>query len=240
MNPNSFYIYLRNTAEHPAHINCLQQAKALLDEGHTLNGIFFHDAAVTMARKSSELTKEWLELAAKTNSPLTLCINSNTKFNADVEIQETFKIGSLGDLIELEESSDIYLSDANTENVNLNVKSTNTNDNNKKCLFVFTHAPYQHSFTQAGLDNLFAHASLGRDCKVLLTHGGAQLLDASQDNSSYKNTAKQLSALPLYDIDTVFVCEPPKKELIALPNTQLISIDLAQDMMQNSDFVYYY
>ena len=78
----------------------------------------------------------------------------------------------------------------------------------KKILVVQTKAPFGSSAIQESLDIVLAAGTFDQDISLLIEGDACyQLLDRQQaDLINKKNTTKMLKALPLYGIDTIFVC----------------------------------
>ena len=77
----------------------------------------------------------------------------------------------------------------------------------KSLLIVIRHSPYGSSLAKAALDVALAAAAFEQQINLLfLGDGVLQLLpDQSSELVGTKNIGRQLSALPLYDIDAVYV-----------------------------------
>ncbi|MEE4278172.1 MAG: DsrE family protein [Halieaceae bacterium] len=69
-------------------------------------------------------------------------------------------------------------------------------------------APYAGTRARAGLDAALAFAAFGQPPAVLLSGPGVLALPPRQANSSHGTPSlrKVLDSLPLYDIDTLWVC----------------------------------
>lgn len=79
----------------------------------------------------------------------------------------------------------------------------------KKLLFVSRKAPYGSSIARDALDALLAASAYGQDISVLFLGDGVFQLIADQnpDKIGMKSLSASLPALPLYDVDKIFVQE---------------------------------
>lgn len=73
-------------------------------------------------------------------------------------------------------------------------------------LITLRHAPYGSSLSRAGLDLALAAAAFEQDVAVLLLGDGVlQLLpDQQASELGLRNQGKNLSSLPLYDVETIY------------------------------------
>lgn len=86
--------------------------------------------------------------------------------------------------------------------------------NTKRYLIICRRPPYGESFAREALDVALAAAAFDQPIALLfLGDGVAQLLN-TQDSAGIgeKSFEKQLSALPLYDIDSLYVDESALKQ----------------------------
>ncbi|MGD8176570.1 sulfurtransferase complex subunit TusC [Marinimicrobium sp. ARAG 43.8] len=81
---------------------------------------------------------------------------------------------------------------------------------NRRLLFIMRHAPYGTSAAREALDALLATAVFGQDVAVLFMDDGVFQLTSGQAPGALpqKNLAASLSALPLYDVEQVYVHAP--------------------------------
>ncbi|MBQ0719474.1 MAG: sulfurtransferase complex subunit TusC [Gammaproteobacteria bacterium] len=79
----------------------------------------------------------------------------------------------------------------------------------KEILLVFRHAPYGSALAREGLEAVLACGAMGAKTSVLYINEGVwQLLEAQNSAAiDCKNQAAMASALPLYDIDDIWVDE---------------------------------
>lgn len=77
----------------------------------------------------------------------------------------------------------------------------------QQLLFVCRHSPYGGSSAREGLDAILASAAYGQDIGVLFIDDGVfQLLpDQAPANLPQKNLNANLSALPLYEVERIYV-----------------------------------
>jgi tRNA 2-thiouridine synthesizing protein C len=75
--------------------------------------------------------------------------------------------------------------------------------------FVLRQAPYGNSLSHDALDAVFAAATFEQAIKIFLMGDGVFLLMENQfaEKIQQKSLEKKLSALALYDIETLYVCE---------------------------------
>ncbi|OUS03311.1 hypothetical protein A9Q90_08395 [Gammaproteobacteria bacterium 54_18_T64] len=76
-------------------------------------------------------------------------------------------------------------------------------------LLVFRHAPYGNALAREGLEAALACGAMGAKASLLYINEGVWQLLEPQDSSAIdcKNQAAMASALPLYDIDEIWVDE---------------------------------
>ncbi|MGB3608860.1 MAG: sulfurtransferase complex subunit TusC [Cellvibrio sp.] len=77
----------------------------------------------------------------------------------------------------------------------------------KKILFISRHAPYGSSIAKEALDAVLTAAAYDQDLSLLFMDDGIfQLLPNQQANAiGQKSFASMLPALPLYDVENIFV-----------------------------------
>jgi tRNA 2-thiouridine synthesizing protein C len=100
-----------------------------------------------------------------------------------------------------------------------------------RLLFVMRHAPYGSSTAREALDALLATAVFGQDVGVLFMNDGVfQLVrDQSPDTLPQKNLASSLQALPIYDVERLYVHTP------SLTERGLVMSDLVMDNLIELD-----
>ncbi|WP_437215495.1 sulfurtransferase complex subunit TusC [Pectobacterium sp. LFLA-215] len=79
----------------------------------------------------------------------------------------------------------------------------------KRVAFVFTHSPHGSASGREGLDALLAMSALTEDIGVFFVGDGVfQLLPQQQpDQILMRNYIATFGVLPLYDIDSCYLCE---------------------------------
>ncbi|UZJ45512.1 sulfurtransferase complex subunit TusC [Marinimicrobium sp. C6131] len=84
----------------------------------------------------------------------------------------------------------------------------------RRLLFVMRHAPYGSSTAREALDALLASAVFGQDVGVLFINDGVFQLAQDQSPAALpqKNLASSLRALPLYDVERLYVHTPSLTE----------------------------
>jgi tRNA 2-thiouridine synthesizing protein C len=85
---------------------------------------------------------------------------------------------------------------------------------NKNILLVFRHAPYGNALAREGLEAALACGAMGAKTSVLYINEGVWQLVEPQNSSAIdcKNQAAMASALPLYDVDAIWVDEDSLKQ----------------------------
>lgn len=102
---------------------------------------------------------------------------------------------------------------------------------NRRLLFVMRHAPYGTNVAREALDALLASAVFGQDVGALFINDGVFQLMPNQAPGALpqKNLAANLAALPLYDVDRLYVHGPSLIERgLAVPDLtmdNLIELD---------------
>ena len=83
----------------------------------------------------------------------------------------------------------------------------------KDILLVFRHAPYGNALAREGLEAALACGAMGAKTSVLYINEGVWQLLEPQNSSAIdcKNQAAMTSALPLYDVDAIWVDEDSLK-----------------------------
>lgn len=76
-------------------------------------------------------------------------------------------------------------------------------------LFILRHSPYQNQLAREALDMALAFAAFDQSVSLVFCGDAVfQLLkQQSTEQHGVKNIEKTLAALPIYDIEQVFVCE---------------------------------
>jgi tRNA 2-thiouridine synthesizing protein C len=84
----------------------------------------------------------------------------------------------------------------------------------KNILLVFRHAPYGNALAREGLEAALACGAMGAKTSVLYINEGVWQLVEPQNSSAIdcKNQAAMASALPLYDVDAIWVDEDSLKQ----------------------------
>lgn len=79
--------------------------------------------------------------------------------------------------------------------------------NTKRYLIVCRRPPYGESYAREALDTALAAAAFDQPVALLFLGDGAAQLLSAHDSSAIgeKSFEKQLGALPMYDIDTIYV-----------------------------------
>jgi len=79
----------------------------------------------------------------------------------------------------------------------------------RSTLLVFRHSPYGSSLARAGLDLALAAGAFEQPVSVLFTGAGVLQLLQEQDTGSLgdRNYGKNLSSLPLYGLESLYVDE---------------------------------
>lgn len=102
---------------------------------------------------------------------------------------------------------------------------------NKTVLIILRHSPYGSSLAQASLNVALATAAFGQAVDLLFLGDGVLQLLPAQDSHrlGIKNIGKQLSSLPLYDINCVYVdAEAAERYKIDLSDTPIATRALDQ------------
>ncbi len=79
----------------------------------------------------------------------------------------------------------------------------------KKLLFTLRHAPYGTSIAKDAIDAILATSAYDQDLSVLFLDDGVFQLTAHQatEGIEQKSLSNILAALPIYDINQLFVCQ---------------------------------
>ena len=85
---------------------------------------------------------------------------------------------------------------------------------NEGILLVFRHAPYGNALAREGLEAALACGAMGAKTSVLYINEGVWQLLEPQNSAAIdcKNQAAMASALPLYDVDNIWVDEDSLKQ----------------------------
>lgn len=110
----------------------------------------------------------------------------------------------------------------------------------KKILFICRQPPYGSSLAREALDAVLASSAYGQELAVLFMDDGIfQLLDNQQaELIEQKSFSKMLPALPLYDVEQLYVCAHSLKERgltsgqLCLPVNSLTRREIKQLMAQ--------
>jgi tRNA 2-thiouridine synthesizing protein C len=80
---------------------------------------------------------------------------------------------------------------------------------NKKIGFIMRQPPYGQNLCHDALDALFATTSFEQEVSLFLLGDGVFILlpEQASEHIQQKSIEKKLSALPLYDVNTIYVCE---------------------------------
>ena len=92
-------------------------------------------------------------------------------------------------------------------------------------LYIVASAPYRDQApSDPAFDAIMACAAFGQLTNVVLTGAGLSYLDpATEPPEGYTDLRKHLRALPLYDVDTLYVTDAPSGET---PLADDVSIEL--------------
>ena len=84
----------------------------------------------------------------------------------------------------------------------------------KDILLVFRHAPYGNALAREGLEAALACGAMGAKTSVLYMNEGVWQLLEPQNSTAIdcKNQTAMASALPLYDVDAIWVDEDSLKQ----------------------------
>jgi len=110
----------------------------------------------------------------------------------------------------------------------------------KDILLVFRHAPYGNALAREGLEAALACGAMGAKTSVLYINEGVWQLLTSQNSGAIdcKNQAAMASALPLYDVDTIWVDENSLKQRNLTPSDinagKIISTTQVQKLLATS------
>jgi len=79
--------------------------------------------------------------------------------------------------------------------------------NQKRILIVYRHPPYGESFAREALDVAMAGAAFDQSVALLFLGAGVTVLTANQQSEGIqeKSLEKQFAALPLYDVNELYV-----------------------------------
>ncbi|BFM11608.1 sulfurtransferase complex subunit TusC [Simiduia litorea] len=112
----------------------------------------------------------------------------------------------------------------------------------KTILFLFRHSPAAGDYAKEGLDALLATAAFEQKVIPVFVSDGVFQLNTSMALSTIglANIEKQLSALPLYDIETLYVHKPSFEQRGATTNRaniQWLSDENLSDLIDQADQV---
>lgn len=110
-----------------------------------------------------------------------------------------------------------------------------------KIVVLLMHPPYGSLKAQEGLEFALASTNYGHECRVIFCGDGLYQLIGPQSPHKQKNHLKQLNLLPLYDIDTLYVCEASMAVLALSANdfnekAKLVSPESIRQILTDSDF----
>ena len=115
---------------------------------------------------------------------------------------------------------------------------------NKKILFIMRHPPYGTSLAREALEAVLAAGSFEQQVSVLFTGDGVLQLVEQQDPAAItqKNHHAMLQALPMYDVDQLFVDQHSlnKRQLMGEhinPAITLIDNAAIQQLMARHDHI---
>lgn len=114
---------------------------------------------------------------------------------------------------------------------------------NRRLLFVMRRAPYGSIMAREALDALLATAVFGQDVGVLFMDDGVfQLLDDQRGEAlKQKTLSAGLAALPLYDIERLYVHRPSLEERglslddLSLPELQPVDHQEVSELFSEHD-----
>ena len=98
----------------------------------------------------------------------------------------------------------------------------------KSWLFTFSGSPYDGAFAREALDMALATAVFESSVSCLFLHDGVFQLMAEQkaNASDVLSMEKSLQALPLYDVNNVYVCEQSLLMRSLYPECLFMSVQL--------------
>jgi len=89
-------------------------------------------------------------------------------------------------------------------------------------LVLISSAPYGSSRASAGIDAILACGAFSQSVSVVLKGSGRELLRASQvPPEGHRNLYKQLTSLPLYDVERIYVVAEDNEHPTHLPTTTI-------------------
>lgn len=78
----------------------------------------------------------------------------------------------------------------------------------RSILAICRHAPYGNALAREGLEAILACAAMDQAPEVLFINDGVfQLLEQSPANINEKNLRKNLQALPMFGVETLYLCQ---------------------------------
>lgn len=116
--------------------------------------------------------------------------------------------------------------------------------NTKRYLIILRRPPYGESFAREALDMALAAAAFDQPIGLLFLGDGVAQLVNTQDSTAIgeKSFEKQLSALPLYDINTIYVDATALQQRgfsetdLSLPAQRVNATDIS-DLLKSYDVV---
>ena len=87
--------------------------------------------------------------------------------------------------------------------------STDTSPSNDRWLYILSRAPFDGANLAEAVDALLVCGVFERNVSVLIIEDAVQVLRSEQDGQplGFKTVAKQVTALPDYDVTDIFVCK---------------------------------
>lgn len=115
----------------------------------------------------------------------------------------------------------------------------------KKLCIIFRHAPHGTPNGREALDLAMLSASFDQQVSLIFTHDGVLNLVANQNPEliGAKDYISTFKALPLYDIDNIYVCQDSlikfglKNDSLAIKNAQAVNSDFIKTHLIASDEV---
>ncbi|MCL1124444.1 sulfurtransferase complex subunit TusC [Shewanella surugensis] len=115
----------------------------------------------------------------------------------------------------------------------------------KKVTIIFRRGPHDNAAGREGLDLALLSASYEQEVSLVFTADGLFNLLSNQapERIGCKDYIATFKALPLYDIDSVFVCQDAMQALGLVPEDFIIPItlcaaDVIQQQLQSADQVW--
>ena len=103
---------------------------------------------------------------------------------------------------------------------------------NKSILAVCRHAPYGNALAREGLEAVLACAAMDQTPEVLFINDGVfQLLNQNPEGIGEKNLRRNLQALPMFGVESLFICKKSLSdrgltlEQLTVPGAELKLLD---------------